>query len=299
MDKVYIVIPVFNRIERTTALLSSLAKQRRRPAEIVVVDDGSTDGTAAIIARDFPAVTLIRGTGDWWWSASVNRGIEHVLARADVDHDHVLHINNDVVIKDRDFIGKIVACHERHPRSLIVPRTVLLGENREFPTGVIFSWETPRAAFVTELDIRGSGGMKFLDALFTKTILMPCIVFRRIGLFDEDVFPQYQGDTDFTARAKAAGFSLIKDESIVIYNYNDPKDSGIHFKELIGTRDLFNILFSIRSSENLFKNARFIMRHCPRRYRARNVAHLLMKTVYTYLRKTRLARGLGSLKRRR
>jgi GT2 family glycosyltransferase len=68
------IIPVFNRAETLIRALDSVAAQTRPPDEVIVVDDGSTDGVADMVARDYRDVTVIRQANAGVSSAR-NRGI--------------------------------------------------------------------------------------------------------------------------------------------------------------------------------------------------------------------------------
>jgi len=65
---IYILIPVHNRKEFTRQCLLSLRKQTYKKIKIVVIDDGSLDGTGGMLAREFPAVHVIKGDGNLWWA---------------------------------------------------------------------------------------------------------------------------------------------------------------------------------------------------------------------------------------
>jgi glycosyltransferase involved in cell wall biosynthesis len=73
--KVSVIIPTFNRINLLQRTLNSLLKQTRPPDEIIVIDDGSGDGSAAMIGEKFPEVRYV-----WQENQGVsrarNRGIE-------------------------------------------------------------------------------------------------------------------------------------------------------------------------------------------------------------------------------
>src|SRR5436190_2986925 len=78
----WMVIPVHNRREVTLACLRALASDGILDwATILIVDDGSTDGTGEAIAGEFPRVVVLRGNGSWWWAGAIRRGMELALAR--------------------------------------------------------------------------------------------------------------------------------------------------------------------------------------------------------------------------
>ncbi len=290
--KVFIVIAVYNRAQRTLQLIRSIYKQTYRNIEIILVDDGSTDNTFSIVRNNYPRVTIIQGTGEWWWAGSLNRGIDHAMQLCDKVNDFLLHVNNDVLLDDINFIKKIVSIQRRIPDSIVVPKTILHETNEEFPAGVYFFWENAKKFMVPELDIRSDQKYQELDALFTKTILIPFSVFMSIGLLDEKRYPQYQGDVDFTYRARKKGYKLIKANDISICNYNYESDSGVHFKDELSLLDIVKILFSTRSSSNIIKNIQFIMQHCPRKFRWRNSFYFALRTSIAYGKKHWLCQKL-------
>jgi len=72
---IFIVIPVYNRINFTKKCLNSIKQQTYQNYRVVVIDDGSTDGTAALLAEEFPEVHVIQGDGNLWWTAATNLGV--------------------------------------------------------------------------------------------------------------------------------------------------------------------------------------------------------------------------------
>jgi GT2 family glycosyltransferase len=79
--KIEIVTPVHNRREETLQCLRSLARAESSGLDlhVIIVDDGSTDGTAEAVATQFPDVEIIRGDGSLWYTAGTNRGIQAAL----------------------------------------------------------------------------------------------------------------------------------------------------------------------------------------------------------------------------
>jgi O-antigen biosynthesis protein len=93
-----IIVPVSNQFEFTQQCLASL-KEHTRPAwELIVVDNGSNDGTAAYLAgaRDMASVpvTVVTNTKNIGFPAAVNQGLR--LARG----EYLVLLNNDVVVTD-------------------------------------------------------------------------------------------------------------------------------------------------------------------------------------------------------
>lgn len=71
---VSVVVPTYNRAGVLGRALDSVFSQTRQPEQVIVVDDGSTDGTSEVIKRDYPLVTCVRQTNAGV-SAARNRGI--------------------------------------------------------------------------------------------------------------------------------------------------------------------------------------------------------------------------------
>ncbi len=113
----HVIIPVFNRLPLTTRCLTSLSAQTDRRMRITLVDDGSTDGTAETVCKNFPEVDILTGDGHLWWTGAVNLGLQHVLRRMAPD-DYVLLINNDTYF-DQNFIACGRAAVQRYPDALI------------------------------------------------------------------------------------------------------------------------------------------------------------------------------------
>jgi len=94
--KIAVIIPVFNRRETTLKCLGLLKNNVLIPnnslINIIVVDDGSTDGTAAAIKLAFPDVKILNGDGNLWWTGAINMGVEFALSQ---DFDYLLTRLND------------------------------------------------------------------------------------------------------------------------------------------------------------------------------------------------------------
>ena len=74
--KISVVIPTFNRISLVARAIDSVLKQSLNPYEIIVVDDGSDDGTSEMIQNKYKSIKLIQQQNNGV-SAARNNGIKH------------------------------------------------------------------------------------------------------------------------------------------------------------------------------------------------------------------------------
>ena len=111
MSRPFVVIPLYNEIASARGVVERSLAQL---ADVIVVDDGSTDGTAAALAG-LP-VTLIRNPRNLGKAASLWRGIAVALAE---DADAVVTLDGDGQHRPED-IPRLLAAHRRDPEALIV-----------------------------------------------------------------------------------------------------------------------------------------------------------------------------------
>ncbi len=220
MKKVYIVLPVFNRLAATRAFLKSVRKQTYTNYEVVICDDGSSDGTGEYLRENAPWVTLIQGTGNLWWTAGINRCIRNVLSRCEED-DYFLTINNDTYIPP-SFLEQKMQRAAEFPSCIIGSACVYM-EDPEFIETSGFNMDFQRCvarSLTARGERRGPGhnGVVSVTHLPGKGVLIPAVVFRELGLYDEVALPHYHADTDLTLRATEAGYRVLVDFDSVVYS---------------------------------------------------------------------------------
>jgi GT2 family glycosyltransferase len=220
-DRIFVVIPVHNRVDYTRECLEDLQIQTHPQTTVVVVDDGSTDGTTQMIRLSFPDVVVVPGDGNLWWTGATNAGVRWCLERADGD-DYVLTLNNDTRLGP-EFLATILWSAKEAQDALIGSVAV---DSRDGATivdgGVEVSWWTAsyRAVHRGEtIDAaRGEidGNYVAADVLPGRGTLIPVGVFRSIGLFNEQLLPHYGADYEFARRAVRHGYRVLVDYRSVL-----------------------------------------------------------------------------------
>ena len=258
----YIVIPVFNRQHYTRDCLVSLRQQTRTDFRVVVVDDGSTDGTARMLADDFPEVDVVTGTGNLFWTAGVNAGIRRALA---LGATRVMTLNNDVLVLP-DFVAQMLACAERHPTAVLGALELDVATGQPIYGGERLDWRTnTRHDLLAELPVAERHGLHPVTYLPGRGLLIPLRVIEAIGLFDEKRLPHYLADFDYTSVARRHGFPVFCNYDARLSTY--PDESGQEqTRRQRSLRGYYQHLFGIRGGGNLRNFTHFGFKNCPRPY---------------------------------
>jgi GT2 family glycosyltransferase len=199
-----VIVVNWNRRELLRACLESVVKQVEITPELIVVDNGSTDGSVELVWSGFPYVRLIRNTANRGFCAANNQGIKAA------NGEWIALLNNDAeadphwlaamleVVRDRPDLGmvasKILVFSD--PRRIDKVGHVIFpdGQNRGRGTG---AWDNGQFDRVEEV-LWPDG----CAALYRRKMLL------EIGGFDEDFFA-YADDADLGLRARIAGWKCL------------------------------------------------------------------------------------------
>lgn len=213
-----VLIVNWNRCDDLLRLLYDLGGQTRLPDEIIVVDNGSTDGAPDAVARDFPTVRLIRLEQNTGLSHGRNVGI--AATRTDL----IAVLDNDLRILDREFIQKLHGSVETHSDCGIISFYCVNG-----------IWSPPEPSFrgrllrmpeLEALAAKGNGPVpprSFYDWFFWggASVVRRCVL-EQVGLFDA-VFGYGGEEWDFAYRCHDAGIRLLRDESLWVIHVRSPQ----------------------------------------------------------------------------
>lgn len=207
--KVVFVVLNWNQKDLTLACLASLQAQDYTNFVVVLVDNGSIDGSVAAIRAQYSDVTLIANETNLGLAVANNQGIRCAL---DMGSDYVVLLNNDTIVAP-DMLTQLVAVAEKD---------ATVG----FAGPTMFYYDQPQTIWCTAGRVDWSNGGSFLvrnnmnisilDGLAIEevefipacAVLIRTSVFEAIGLIDERFFI-YFDETDFTQRASRAGWRSV------------------------------------------------------------------------------------------
>ena len=251
--KVCIVTPIHDDRMATLRYLESIENLDYPNLDVVIVDDGSTDGSAEAIAERYPSVTVLPGDGSLWWTAATNIGAREGLDRG---ARFIFTCNNDVVL-DPQAVTKSVAC-------ALEAGDALVG-------AVVFHQQDPEKVWFSgarfdahtgdiEHDVDAPSLPKETQMLTGMGMLIPAEAFMALGGFDLEAFPHYLADCDLSLRASAAGYRLLVAPDSRIYN--DVSSAWSVREYARGRLRLIPLmLFSKRSAYWVRGRIRFYRRH--------------------------------------
>lgn len=271
MSDVTIVIPNYNGISFLDACLRSALKQTGVSAEILVVDNGSSDGSQEFVRKHFPKVRLLCLKKNYGFCGAVNRGI------AKAKSPYVILLNNDTEVRP-DFAGKLLDAMKEDPKRFSCAAKMIQYQDRSLLDNAgdfycAFGWGIARGKG-KPLDSCSSAGKIFSScagaAIYQRDLVM------RLGGFDEAHFA-YLEDMDISWRAKIHGY----------YNWYAPEAEVFHIGSATsGSR--YNHFKVVHSAGN---NVYMIYKNMPFLQVLLNLPFLLVGFLVKYLFFVR--KGLG------
>ena len=202
--KTTVVIPNYNGMPYMETCLLAMRAQRVRPDRVIVVDNGSTDGSAEYVEQHFPEVTLIRMGENTGFCGAVNAGI-----RASGDAAYVILLNNDTEAEP-DFTGALVAAMEGDPAIFSAQAKMLKMDDPEkmddagdFYCALGWAFARGKGKSASRYTARTDLFFSCAGAAIYRMRLL-----EETGLFDERHFA-YLEDCDIGWRARILGYKNV------------------------------------------------------------------------------------------
>ena len=206
--RVCALLTCFNRRDTTVACLRALHAStglENVALHAVLVDDGSSDGTAQAVRAEFPWVEVVVSAGALFWCRGMHLAFEAALRRG---FDHYVWLNDDTTLRPEAVAG-LLAC-EALLRAQTVAPVIVVGNTVDPVTGEhTYGGErqpSRLASFRVERIAPDSVPQR-CDTMTGNIVLIPARAAQRVGNIDP-AFEHAMGDTDYALRARRLGVEL-------------------------------------------------------------------------------------------
>lgn len=247
MTTVHVLVPVFNRLALTREMLASLHRQVGVTLRIVIVDDGSTDGTADFLASQ-PDVVTLKGDGNLWWAGAMDLALRHIRGLLQPG-EFFLFLNNDTRVDD-GYVAALVQASQAHGRAVVgsivrdaQPPHALLDIGPRADLWRMAVWDIARDLSPQEREQPQE--IYPVDFLPGRGTLFPAEVIARIGTMRPRLLPHYHADYEYVDRARRAGFKLIVTSRAVTYStdaFGNQRKAGSRWQQWFGKGSPTNVL---------------------------------------------------------
>lgn len=205
--KIAIIILNWNGKRDSADCLESLTQLDYPHADIILVDNGSSDGSIPYLREHFPAIHYVELPHNLGFAGGNNAGIKYALT---LGSDLFLLLNNDTVISP-DFLTHFVRAFHSHPQVGILGASIYLFDQRDTLDHLGGMWNK-KAANVDLIGFRekrlSEGPCIPLDYVCGACMIFTKAVLDAIGFLEENYF-LYWEENDYCLQAKKAGFGVM------------------------------------------------------------------------------------------
>ncbi len=255
--KVVTIILNWNGLEDTVECLASLSKLDYPNHEVIVVDNGSKDGSVAAIRNAFPDVILIENAKNLGFTGGNNVGIRRGMERG---AEYLWLLNNDTVI-DTGALRALVRTGERSPESgLLSPVIHFYDHPQEIQfmgnyirRDLLEIWKIERRELLENEHVRRN------LVLWGTALLIKRPTIERIGRLNEKYFA-YHEDEEYGIRANRAGIRSLVVPEAKVYHKNS-KSTGGFFSPIQAFLRSRNLFFLWMDSLEGWDRVRYVRRY--------------------------------------
>jgi GT2 family glycosyltransferase len=262
--RIFVLAPAHNRVNVTLQFAQCLVAQRWRNFRLVLIDDGSTDGTAQRVQALVADATVLRGNGNLWWAGSLQKGYEWLCSSPSVKLDDLVLLINDDTVFDPDFLEKAVAAMGGKQRTLMLAAQYSLQTRKHLESGVHVDWH--------KLSFAVAASPEEVNCLSTRGLFMRVRDMLEIGGFHTWLLPHYGSDYEYTMRAHRKGFALVSSPEVRLWD--NEATTGIRSAEGQSGWTLLRRMFLKRNLQSPYFWSMFVLLACPPRYWFRNLARV-------------------------
>lgn len=218
-ELVVIIILNLNKKQDILKCLESVFKLDYSPYKIVVIDNGSTDGSIEAISKVFAEVHLIRSPQNLGVAGGRNLGIEY--ANNNFQYKYLFFLDNDTLVERKSLSELVNAIQLDNQIGLATPKTYMMSSPQTIASagGIGINLYTGSIYDIGsgEVDKGQYDQTKFVISS-TGLVLVRKEVFPKIGWFSEIFNPYGWEDVDFSLRARKVGFKIVYVPKALIYH---------------------------------------------------------------------------------
>ena len=201
MTTLDIGIACHNRKAVTYACLESIKKQNHMPnIRLIVLDDGSTDGTTNMVQESFPNAIIIQGTGELFWARSMSK--LHTFSEKS-DSLGFLMLNDDVLLEE-DALSRLTELITRNPNCIIVGAT----KNSQGDTTYSGLKRIKKNSLFLLTPQLPSKRVLKVDSFVGNFVFIPRLITKRIGILEKK-FSHHYADVEYGIRATKASIPIL------------------------------------------------------------------------------------------
>ncbi len=243
-----VIILNWNNREMTASCIRSVLAMDGGGYKVVVVDNGSTDGSAHLLAQEFPEATVLAQARNLGFAAGCNVGMRYALLHR---ADYILLLNNDTYVA-KDFLVELLARISSDARTAVVCPKIYFGDQRDqlwYAGGDFSLWTgTPKHRGWKEIDQGQFDGEAGITEATGCAMLVRSEAVQEIGLFDEQ-FWSYAEDLDWSVRFLKHGYQLRFAPKARVWHYDGAtsvKAMGLGSQEIRQFFSTRNMVFLAR-----------------------------------------------------
>ena len=231
--KVAIILVNWNSLQYTIDCIESLEQVTYRDFDMIVVDNGSTDGSAVKLKEKFNNIILLQSDQNLGFTGGNNLALRYAMEQG---YLYSMLLNNDTFV-DPGFLEVLVTYMDNHSNTGIIQPKIYFHHNRSvlWNAGSYFNSWLGRA-FTSGYDQPSSPDSEKIKevawitgcAFFTRNRIL-----QESGLLAENLFIYFE-DVDLSFRIKSAGYKLIYHPAAIIYHI-----AGASSKKTVPGKDGF------------------------------------------------------------
>ncbi len=273
--KIFILLPVHNRKNITIKFIDCLLVQTYQNYQLLLIDDGCSDGTVEMVQSRVKNLTVLKGKGRWWWAGSLQQGYNWLKSKK-INSDYMVLIMNDDTTFEKDFLSTGVRILSQNSHTLLGAQAYSLQDNHLIDKGVSIDW--------SKFSFRQAQSPADINCISTRGLFIYAGDFLKLNGFFPRILPHYSSDYEFTIRAHRKGMRLFTDPSLKLYGDEQASGQRKFASESVVTH--IKEVFSKSSVRNPIYSTIFVLLACPWKWKIKNVTKIWIGIVRGGIRRT-------------